>query len=141
VGQDGRTPMIEGPLGELDTTGLNGLYVLRLQVIDTQNRIKSAYLQLTVDNEPPVAKILYPTDGQVIDQAASPIILVRVDATDNVGLERVEIWLDGKKQTELTAPPYLMTWEVMAGPHTLQAVGIDRVGNRTAGQEITFSVQ
>ncbi len=67
VGQDGRSPVIEGPLGELDTTGLNGLYVLRLQVIDTQNRIKSAYLQVTVDNEPPIARILYPTDGQVID--------------------------------------------------------------------------
>jgi hypothetical protein len=42
VGQDGHSPVIEGWLADLDTSGMNGLYVLRLQVIDTQNRIKTA---------------------------------------------------------------------------------------------------
>ncbi len=141
IGQDGRTPVIEGLLGELDTTGLNGLYVLRMQVIDTQNRIKSAYLQLTVDNELPKVKIAYPGADQIIDASSSPVILIRVDASDNVGMERVEIWLDGKKLTELSTIPYAIPWDVLSGKHVLQAIGYDSVGNKSIGSDISFTVQ
>ncbi len=141
IGQDGRAPVIEGPLGELDTTGLNGLYVLRMQVIDTQNRIKTAYLQLTVDNEPPKVQIVYPIAGDVIEASATPVILIRVEASDNVGMERVEVWLDGKVLTELSTTPYAVPWDVLPGKHSLQAVGYDNVGNKTIGQDFSITVE
>jgi hypothetical protein len=42
IGEDVATPVTAGKLGEWDTTGLDGLYVLQLQVIYLDQTLKTA---------------------------------------------------------------------------------------------------
>ena len=57
IGVTGLKPVVEDPLVVWDTTGLNGLYALRLQVIGAENRLTTRTIQVTVDNNPPVIDI------------------------------------------------------------------------------------
>ncbi len=51
VGNDSTTFVSDGILATWDTTGLNGLYAVQLQVIRTDQRVDSAILQVTVSNK------------------------------------------------------------------------------------------
>jgi membrane peptidoglycan carboxypeptidase len=51
VGADSTKSISDGILGTWDTTGLNGLYAVQLQVIRTDQRVDSAVIQLTVSNK------------------------------------------------------------------------------------------
>ena len=66
IGTDGAVPVTGGLLGEWDTTGLNGLYALRLMVVRSDQRVDQAVVQVTLDNIPPQVAISYPQDGQAI---------------------------------------------------------------------------
>ena len=57
IGTTGLKPVVEDSLVVWDTTGLNGLYALRLQVIGAENRLTTSTIQVTVDNNPPVIDI------------------------------------------------------------------------------------
>lgn len=48
IGEDVTTPVREGKLGEWDTTGLQGLYVLQLQVVYTDQRRETAAVVVNV---------------------------------------------------------------------------------------------
>jgi membrane peptidoglycan carboxypeptidase len=48
VGSDSTTPIENGTLATWDTSGLNGLYAVQLQVIRTDQRVDSAVMQVTV---------------------------------------------------------------------------------------------
>jgi hypothetical protein len=43
-------PVTDGLLAEWDTSELNGLYALQLQVIRTDQRVDTAIIQVTVSN-------------------------------------------------------------------------------------------
>jgi hypothetical protein len=45
---EGTTPIINGLLGEWDTSGLSGLYAVQLQVVRSDQRVDSAVIQVTV---------------------------------------------------------------------------------------------
>ncbi len=51
LGSDSTTPVQDGPLATWDTTGLNGLYAVELQVIRTDQRVDSAVIQVTVKDK------------------------------------------------------------------------------------------
>ena len=51
VGSDSTTPIQNGTLGTWDTSGLNGLYAVQLQVIRTDQRVDTAVMQVTVTNK------------------------------------------------------------------------------------------
>jgi hypothetical protein len=51
VGSDSTTPVVNGILGTWDTSGLNGLYAVQLQVIRTDQRVDTAVIQVTVNNK------------------------------------------------------------------------------------------
>ena len=53
IGETGVKPVIERQLAVWDTTGQNGLFAVRLQVIDQENRLMTSTIQVTVDNNPP----------------------------------------------------------------------------------------
>jgi len=48
IGKDNHTPVTDGPLGEWDTTTLNGLYSLRLMVVRSDQRVDQAVVQVTL---------------------------------------------------------------------------------------------
>lgn len=51
IGDNSTTPVENGILGTWDTTGLNGLYAVQLQVIRTDDRIDTAIMQVTISNK------------------------------------------------------------------------------------------
>ncbi|MCL4531048.1 MAG: transglycosylase domain-containing protein [Chloroflexi bacterium] len=51
IGNDSTTPISDGTLATWNTTGLNGLYAVQLQVIRTDQRVDSAIIQVTVSDQ------------------------------------------------------------------------------------------
>lgn len=134
-------PVVEDRLAEWDTTGLNGLYVIRLQVVDTENRIQTALLQVSVDNTPPQVSIQYPQEGTIVDLRSEPEVFIKADVPDSADVAHVEIWIDEQKVQTLESAPYFYNWQAQKGNHVLQAVAVDQVGNLASSSKVHFEVQ
>jgi len=92
------------------------------------------------DHTPPVVSITAPAPGSTV----SGTVTVSASATDNVGVSRVELWIDGTQVGALAAPPYQWGWNTVGtanGTHTLSARAYDAAGNlgTSAGVAVTVS--
>ncbi len=134
-------PVENGLLGELDTAGLDGLYIVRLMVVYEGQRVQLAYLQVTADNTPPTTRIPYPLPGQVFAGPDQRTVTLQAEVSDAVGVARVEWWLDGRKIGGRTSAPYALIWDGTVGRHTLQVRAIDLAGNESRSEEIEITVQ
>lgn len=134
-------PVENSLLGELDTTDLDGLYIVRLMVVYEGQRVQLAYLQVTADNTPPTTSIPYPLQGQVFAGPDQRTVTLQADVSDAVGVARVEWWLDGRKIGERTAEPHALIWDGTVGRHTLQVRAYDLAGNESHSDEIEITVQ
>lgn len=141
VGAVSSTPVENGLLGEIDTTGLDGLFIIRLQVVQENQRVQSSLLQITVDNVPPKVGMPYPLEGQVFPGKVPRTIILQAEAEDAVGLERVEFWANGRMVGERRGEPFALIWDAPVGKHTLQLRAIDLAGNETWADEVTIEVQ
>lgn len=141
VGSDGNQPVTEGKLATLDTAGLQGLYVIRLQVTDRQNRITTALLQVTVDNQAPKAWIEYPAVDQFVERASTPELFIKAGAEDQINLGTVELRIDGVKAVVWSQPPFTYVWAVQPGEHTLQVIAVDQAGNTSESEVVSFYVE
>ncbi len=139
VGDQVKTPVEDGLLAAWDTGQSNGLYVLRLQVVRQDQRLDTAILQVTVDNTPPRLRILTPFNEQQFSLDTTSLNF-QVDASDTVGLEKVDFVVDGKLVESRSSSPYNLAWAVVAGNHTLKVVAFDLAGN-TAEDIIQFSIE
>lgn len=64
-------------------------------------------------------------------------VTLSVNATDNDGIEKVEIYIDGTLTSTLTASPFELSWDTNTatdGIHTIKAVVTDKSGNVTEKQ-------
>jgi hypothetical protein len=139
IGDTQSKPVTDGTLAAWDTTGLDGLYAIRLTVLSTNNEISTAVIQVTVDNQPPAIQFGYPTaDAQV-----TPIngaVTLTASVTDTVAVARVEWWMDGKKIADQTIAPYSVVWSSTPGKHKLQLKAWDSAGNEISSDVIQFEV-
>jgi len=139
IGSPQTNPVTDGVLANWDTGGLQGLYAVRLNVVDQSNQVKTAVIQVTVDNDPPQAAILYPQpDTQV--EPVNGVVTFNASAEDNIGVSRVEWWMDGKKIQETTSAPYYFIWQAVAGKHKLTLKAFDAAGNSYTTSEVSFTV-
>ncbi len=138
IGSGTRT-VKNGVLAEWDTAGLNGLYAVRLIVIDQDQSVRSATIQVTVDNTPPAVIINYPSADQEITPVDGQVTLL-ADVQDNGGMQQVEWWLDGNLVSTQNAGPYLYRMSASSGTHQLRLVATDKAGNENTTNEIEFSV-
>ena len=94
-----------------------------------------------VDNILPTATILYPPAGTRFTDGEEVYIVV--DAQDNVGIERVEFYIDGQLLQTDTSGPYEYRWNTTGKgdgrSHTIYIKAYDFVGN-TGVQLITVIV-
>jgi membrane carboxypeptidase/penicillin-binding protein len=138
IGKDGRSPVTEGLLGSWDTTGLDGLYALRLMVVRRDQRVEQAVVQVTLDNTPPQVAITYPQTGQTISLAQEPQVALQAQASDPFLMD-VAFYVDGVLVGRSSLAPFGEVWAAKTGAHTLRVVATDRAGNTTE-TELTFSV-
>lgn len=136
IGTDSSTPVKEGKLGIWDTQGFSGLYTLQLQVVGKENRVKTAILQLIVDNTPPTLSIIFPQTGSTYSIKEYPTMTFQIQGADNLGIQRVEVTLDGEKLHIFTQPPYAFPWRTTPGAHRLSVVIYDLAGNRSQAEAL-----
>jgi membrane carboxypeptidase/penicillin-binding protein PbpC len=140
VGQDQTRAIQNGVLGEWDTRGMDGLYVIRLLRVNEAQQVDIATRQVTVDNQPPTGQILIPQSGQQFDLPLNSPLIFEVKAEDNLGLEEVEFTLDGERLASRLAPPYTLAWEAQPGNHILLVHIRDLAGNVTTLEQ-SFTVK
>ncbi|MGQ9516732.1 MAG: penicillin-binding protein 1C [Anaerolineae bacterium] len=137
---ESEVPVPAGVLAQWDTTTVpDGLYTLRLQVFGREGAVTEVRVRCYVDNTPPAARILLPASDQTIP-AGQPLT-VQVEVFDNLGIERVEIIVDGQPATVLTSAPFEWTWDApTSGTHQLQATAYDLAGHSAVSEPITLTI-
>lgn len=96
-------------------------------------------LEAVEQNRPPSAEISFPADRTV----ARGIVLIRVNASDDRQVERVDLWIDFQKRVTLLAPPWEFPWDTKNEPdgiHSLQAVAFDEWGLNEASASVLVTV-
>ena len=86
------------------------------------------------DRQPPTVSITSPSAGSTINGVVS----VAVGATDNVGVVKVNLLVNGATVASTTAAPYAFSWDstkVPNGSVTLAAVAYDQAGNSASASE------
>jgi hypothetical protein len=106
-----------------------GSHVLTARAYDQAGNSASAAVQVTLlDSAPPAVAVTSPAAGSSI----AGQVTLHADATDNVGVTRVELYRDGAVLLgTVTAAPYDVLWtvDVAPGSHTLYAKAYDQAGN------------
>jgi membrane peptidoglycan carboxypeptidase len=128
-----------GSLAVWDTTGLDGLYAIRLTVVGADQSVRSSTIQVTVDNTPPSVKITYPAANQEVKPINGQVNL-QAEIEDSTDLQKVEWWLDGKLVSTQTDGPYLYLLSAGSGKHTLQVTAQDKAGNQTSTNKMEFTI-
>ncbi|HEY9076658.1 MAG TPA: transglycosylase domain-containing protein [Anaerolineaceae bacterium] len=141
VGSEQKSPVKDGELAVWDTSGREGLYAVRLVVVRQDQKVETAIIQVTVDNAPPTIRVLSPSNGQVFWLPAEPLVTLRAEVIDSIGISRVEWIMDGVSLGERAQPPYSLPWETQPGEHTLLIRAQDTAGNKSASPEIRFKVE
>lgn len=80
------------------------------------------------DTEKPVVSILSPQDGAVL----SDVVEIKIQATDNVGIKKITLYIDGVEKGSVNNSTYTYNWdtkEVSNGSHTITAKAEDTSGN------------
>jgi hypothetical protein len=89
------------------------------------------------DTTPPTTSITSPANGATV----SGTVTVSANASDNVGVSRVELYVDGTLAGTDTSSPYQIAWNTTTtsnGGHSLQTRAYDAAGN--VGSSATVSV-
>jgi 6-phosphogluconolactonase (cycloisomerase 2 family) len=120
---------------EWDTTTVgDGPHTLTARAFDLAGNSAQANRTVTVDNvvEPPTVTITSPAAGATFTQK----LAFSATAADDVGVVRVEFYVDGDLKVSDTSAPYSGSWtankKVPYGTHTLTAKAIDARGLSTS---------
>ncbi len=140
IAPDSSTPASDQLLAEWDTQGLDGLYALRLLVVRADQTVENATIQVTVDNTPPVARVIYPLPGQAFNLPRDRQVTFQAEASDAVGIQKVEWLVDGKPAGQNLVAPWSYTWQASPGEHTLAVRVTDLAGNLTESAQVKFQV-
>lgn len=123
---------------------------LYVKVFDRAGNIGTATRNVTIfseigtvdpDIDPPVALFLYPLEGS----AVTGTVQVSVDLFDNVGISRVEFYVDGQLENSATNPsiPWIFDWDTSPGDGLLHSVYIkayDAAGNIGTSGLLTLTI-
>ena len=91
------------------------------------------------DTTPPTTSITSPGSGATV----SGTVTVSAGASDNVGVSRVELYVDGSLHSTDTSSPYSFAWNtttVANGGHSLQTRAYDAAGNVGSSSVVSVTV-
>jgi len=100
---------------------------------------ESGLCELLVDLQSLQVTIVNPTNGATV----TGLVMITAEAQANVGVSKVEFYIDGTKVAEDTSEPYQYNWNTIGltndSIHTIQAKAYDIIGN--SGQSNIVSVR
>ena len=118
----------------------DGTHVLSTTARDAAGNSSTSTVSITVrntiDTTAPSISVTSPSDGAQV----SGTVTVSVNATDNIGIARVELYVDNVLQASSTSAPFDTRWntkKAKAGPHSIQCKGYDKAGNVGSSQIFT----
>jgi hypothetical protein len=123
-----------GPFG-------NGPHTLTAVAEDVHGNVRtSPPVDVIVERDvtPPVVTITSPAEGSV-----QGTVLVSADASDAVGVSRVEFLIDGSLAVTDTEPPYTFewnTWDYPDGSHAVAAHAYDAVENQGTSPPVHVTI-
>jgi len=82
----------------------------------------------TSDRGRPAVTLVSPTKGNLVDG----VFAVEVVASDNIGIARIDLHIDGEVYASTSVAPYVIAWDtegLAAGMHTVRAYAYDAAGN------------
>ncbi|HSX00243.1 MAG TPA: ricin-type beta-trefoil lectin domain protein [Patescibacteria group bacterium] len=90
------------------------------------------------DASPPTVSLSTPTNGQVV----SGIVPITAVANDDIGVTKVEFYVDNQLKANPTTPPYTINWSTagLTGTHTLLAKAYDAAGNVTTSNSVAVTI-
>ena len=120
------------------------MHVILVQTFDLEGNSSLAppvaVIVNNFDNINPTGQILNPIPGQIV----SDTIIVEIGAQDNIGIDRVEISINGIYRSTLYEYPYLYSWdtnqEFEDQSHNISAVIYDIAGNNTHANPVSVIV-
>ena len=140
----GSDPKVRGTditLGRWDTTGLDGLYTVRLSTVLKDNVLQPYTVQVTVDNKLPTIRILSPQPGATVSPN-DKVLRLEVEATDNVEVAYVEFYRNNQLIDTVKEAPYRLDWPVnQNGPQSFYMIVYDAAGNSAQSDPVRVNVQ
>jgi hypothetical protein len=91
------------------------------------------------DTTPPVSSLTSPTEGTSV----SGTLTVTASASDNVGVARVDLLVNGTLKGSKNSAPYQFSWDAGANPpgqYALQSIAYDTAGNTGASAPVSVTV-
>jgi hypothetical protein len=143
-----------------NTAGLDGLYTLRLQVVDHSSAVREMTIQVTVDPHPPEVDLTYPEDGAEYEYNYDEWVNVNAEVQD-YSVSKVEYyvykWDEADKGRDKppdppedlepfevrTRPPFIIKWTIQGhgeGKYTFYVVVTDAAGNKTTSNKVTIKL-
>jgi len=105
-----------------DTTqSSDSLRTIKVIAYDTGNQTDTDQITVTADNSPPEVTITNPADGSI----SSGTVTISADASDNIGISKVEFYIDGISTFTDTSSPYSWDWNTISyseSTHTIKVV-------------------
>ncbi len=123
------------PIANWDTTGLDGLYSLRVALVLKNNTRQSDAVQVTVDNVPPTVTLNSMEAGKIYRWPGDQTVSLQADAQDNLTVSRVEFYHDNDLLGSDVSWPFTLDWRITGlGDQTFTAIAFDGVGNQASSQ-------
>ncbi len=105
---------------------------------NADNSPRTLTVHLTIEDEPPSVSITSPQNGALV----SRIVTVSANASDDVGIKKVEFYIDNGLKATDTSSPYEWSWDTTlysSGAHTVKAKAYDTI-DQTAEDSIEVIV-
>jgi hypothetical protein len=108
--------------------------------IDALAAVSAAAASVPVpDTTPPVVSITSPASGTTVSGTVS----VAVEARDDRGVTRVDLYVDGVLHASDSTAPFGFAWDTLRvedGAHSVTAVAVDAAGNRATSPAVSVRV-
>jgi hypothetical protein len=142
------SPLVGTPLTQhvvvLTALTPNTLYHYQVRSRDSAGNLARSgdftFTTTPIDLTPPLIDLTAPAANATVTR----LVTVTANASDNVGVVRVQFKLDGVNLgLEDALAPFSLQWDTTttsSGPHTLTAVAFDAAGNQTTSAPIAVTV-
>ena len=151
IGPEHGDQVERGLLEMWDTGAFDGLYSLRLSIVDHSQALRETTIQVTVDNISPTVDLSYPYHDSEYQIGKDEWANVNAEV-DDYSVARVEFY-EYQGRSDASPPPDLapfavrsiapfnVNWtirDVSMGAHTFYVIAFDAAGNQTTSNRVTI---